>query len=59
MQFGFEQMGLRFVVAQVMLDNIASKKLLEKLGFQSQGVLKEYRFFKEQFHDLEQFVLNK
>ncbi|BBD64715.1 hypothetical protein NIES4072_16210 [Nostoc commune NIES-4072] len=59
LQFGFEQMGLRFIVAQVMLDNIASKKLLEKLGFQSQGVLKEYRFFKGQFHDLEQFVLNK
>ena len=59
LQFGFEKMGLRFVVAQVMLDNIASKKLLEKLGFQSQGVLKQYGFFKGQFHDLEQFVLNK
>ena len=59
LQFGFEKMGLRFVVAQVMLDNIASKKLLEKLGFHSQGVLKQYGFFKGQFHDLEQFVLNK
>lgn len=59
LQFGFKKMGLRFVVAQVMLDNIASKKLLEKLGFQSQGLLKQYGFFKGQFHDLEQFVLNK
>ncbi|MEH2253282.1 GNAT family N-acetyltransferase [Nostoc sp.] len=59
LQFGFKKMGLRFVVAQVMLDNIASKKLLEKLGFHSQGVLKQYGFFKGQFHDLEQFVLNK
>ncbi|WP_375505725.1 GNAT family N-acetyltransferase [uncultured Nostoc sp.] len=59
LQFGFEKMGLRFVVAQVMLDNIASKKLLEKLGFSSQGVLKQYGFFKGRFHDLEQFVLNK
>ena len=59
LQFGFEKMGLRFVLAQVMLDNIASKKLLEKLGFQSQGVLKQCGFFKGQFHDLEQFVLNK
>ncbi|MEH2149212.1 GNAT family N-acetyltransferase [Nostoc sp.] len=57
LQFGFEKMGLRFVVAQVMLENIASKKLLEKLGFHSQGVQKQYRFFKGQFHDLEQFVL--
>ncbi|MFS0513722.1 GNAT family N-acetyltransferase [Nostoc sp. UIC 10607] len=59
LQFGFEKMGLRFVVAQVMLDNIASKKLLEKLGFQSQGVLKQHGFFKGQYHDLEQFVINK
>ncbi|MEH2004409.1 GNAT family N-acetyltransferase [Nostoc sp.] len=59
LQFGFKKMGLRFVVAQVMLDNIASKKLLEKLGFHSQGVLKQYGFFKGQFHDLEQFVLHK
>ncbi|MDZ8261115.1 GNAT family protein [Nostoc sp. ChiQUE01b] len=57
LQFGFQKMGLRFFVAQVMLENIASKKLLEKLGFHSQGVLKQYGFFKGQYHDLEQFVL--
>ncbi|MBN3875681.1 MULTISPECIES: GNAT family N-acetyltransferase [unclassified Nostoc] len=57
LQFGFQKMGLRFVVAQVMLENIASKKLLEKLGFHSQGVQKQYGFFKGQYHDLEQFVL--
>ncbi|MEH2180963.1 GNAT family N-acetyltransferase [Nostoc sp.] len=57
LQFGFQKMGLRFVVAQVMLENIASKKLLEKLGFHSQGVLKQYGFFKGQYHDLEQFLL--
>ncbi|MEH1831969.1 MAG: GNAT family protein [Nostoc sp.] len=59
LEFGFKKMDLRFVVAQVMLNNIASKKLLEKLGFQSQGVLKQYGFFKGQFYDLEQFVLHK
>ncbi|WP_225225338.1 GNAT family N-acetyltransferase [Komarekiella delphini-convector] len=59
LQFGFKKMGLRFVIAQVMLDNIASKKLLKKLGFQSQGVLKQCGFFKGQYHDLEQFVLTK
>ncbi|MFN6464240.1 MAG: GNAT family protein [Nostoc sp. DedVER02] len=59
LQFGFKKMGLHFVVAQVMLNNIASKKLLEKLGFQSQGVLKQHGFFKGQYHDLEQFVINK
>jgi ribosomal-protein-alanine N-acetyltransferase len=50
-------MRLRFVTAEVMLDNIASKKLLSKLGFQSRGVLKQHGFWKGQHHDLEQFVL--
>jgi ribosomal-protein-alanine N-acetyltransferase len=59
LQFGFKKMDLRFIVAQVMLNNIASKNLLEKLGFHSQGVLEQHGFFKGQFHDLEQFVLNK
>ncbi|KOP23605.1 acetyltransferase [Hapalosiphon sp. MRB220] len=59
LQFGFEDIGLQFVVAQVMLNNIASKKLLEKLGFQSQGVLKQHDFWKGQYHDLEQFMLTK
>lgn len=58
-QFGCEEMGLRLVVAEVMLDNIASRNLLKKLGFQSQGVLKQHGFWKGQYRDLEQFVLTK
>ena len=42
-----------------MLDNTASKNLLEKLGFQSQGILKEHGFWKGKHHDLKQFVLTK
>jgi len=57
LQFAFDEMRLRFVTAEVMLDNIASKKLLSKLGFQSRGVLKQHGFWKGQHHDLEQFVL--
>jgi ribosomal-protein-alanine N-acetyltransferase len=59
LQFGFEQIGLQFVVAEVMLDNIASKNLLEKLGFQSQGILKQHGFWKSKHHDLEHFVLTR
>jgi len=59
LQFGFETIGLQFVVAQVMLDNIASKNLLEKLGFQSQGILKQHGFWKGKHHDLEQFILTR
>jgi [ribosomal protein S5]-alanine N-acetyltransferase len=57
LQFGFFECDLRFVTAEVMLNNIASKKLLFKLGFQSRGVLKQHGFWKGQYHDLEQFLL--
>lgn len=59
LQFGFEQIDLNCVVAQVMLENIVSQKLLKKLGFQSQGVLKQHGFWKGKHHDLEQFSLAK
>ena len=50
---------MQFVIAEIMLENVASRRLLEKLGFQSQGVLKERGFWKGEHHDLEQFVLTR
>jgi ribosomal-protein-alanine N-acetyltransferase len=39
---GFKEMGINRIEAVVMPENIASLKLLEKLGFHNEGVLKEY-----------------
>jgi ribosomal-protein-alanine N-acetyltransferase len=57
LQFGFLKCSLQFVTAEVMVNNTASKRLLCKLGFQSQGVFKQRGFWKGQHHDLEQFIL--
>lgn len=57
LSYGFEIREIQFVIAEVMLGNTASKRLLEKLSFQSQGVLKEHGFWKGKHHDLEQFIL--
>jgi [ribosomal protein S5]-alanine N-acetyltransferase len=57
LNYGFERRGVQFVIAEIMLENVASRKLLEKLGFQSQGILKERGFWKGKHHDLEQFIL--
>ena len=59
LQYGFRSREIRFVIAEIMLDNIASRRLLEKLGFQSQGILKKRGFWKGRYHDLEQFKLMK
>jgi ribosomal-protein-alanine N-acetyltransferase len=42
LDLGFTEMGLNRIEAVVMPDNIASIKLLEKLGFCDEGILKEY-----------------
>lgn len=59
LNYGFEIEGVQFVIAEIMLENEASRRLLEKLGFQSQGVLKGRGFWKGQHHDLEQFMLTQ
>ena len=59
LQYGFGSKGLEFVIAEIMLENVASRRLLEKLGFQSQGVLKNHGFWKGEHHDLEQFRLTR
>jgi [ribosomal protein S5]-alanine N-acetyltransferase len=58
-KFGFEVSQLNRIEATVMLENTASMKLLGKLGFVEEGILREYGFWKEQFHDLKIFSLLK
>jgi ribosomal-protein-alanine N-acetyltransferase len=41
-EFGFEEAGLNRIQADVMPENQASVKLLEKLGFENEGLLREY-----------------
>ncbi|MGB3294480.1 MAG: GNAT family protein [Phormidesmis sp.] len=59
LRYRFEARELRLVIAQVMLDNTASKGLLEKLGFQHQKIIEKGGFWKGQHHDLEQFLLER
>lgn len=59
LKYGFETRALEFVIAQVMLENVASKGLLKKLGFRSQQIIEKGGFWKEEHHDLEQFLLER
>ncbi|MEM7067173.1 MAG: GNAT family N-acetyltransferase [Cyanobacteria bacterium P01_B01_bin.77] len=59
LNYGFEIEGVQCVIAEIMLENETSRRLLKKLGFQSQGILKGRGFWKGQHHDLEQFMLTK
>lgn len=57
LNYGFKAQEVQRVTAEVMLDNTASRKLLEKLGFRSQGILRARGFWKGKHHDLEEFRL--
>jgi ribosomal-protein-alanine N-acetyltransferase len=56
-RFGFETMGLQRIVAEVMLDNTSSCRLLNKVGFQTEGILEKRGFWKGEYHDLRLFTL--
>jgi ribosomal-protein-alanine N-acetyltransferase len=57
--WGFHSLKLNRIEAMVMIENIASIKLLEKSGFLEEGILREYGFWKGKFHDLRLFSLLK
>jgi [ribosomal protein S5]-alanine N-acetyltransferase len=58
-RFGFENMELNRIEATVMLENTASMNLLSKLGFTEEGTLREFGYWKFQFHDLKLFSILK
>lgn len=49
-RFGFDELKLHRIQAAVMPDNISSLKVLKKVGYSEEGVLKKYLFGKG-FHD--------
>lgn len=59
LKYGFENKELEFIIAEIMLENVASRKLLQKLSFRSQEVLKKHGFWKGKYHDLERFILTR
>lgn len=57
--YSFQSVNLNRLQALVMPGNVASMKLLEKLGFVEEGILREYAFFKGRYQDLHCFSLLK
>ena len=52
MDFGFREMNLNRIEATVFVDNAASRGLLTQLGFQPEGILRQYEFIKGRFEDM-------
>ena len=56
-QFGFEHIHLHRIEAQVAYPNLASARVLEKLGFQEEGRLRDRQYVDNQFVDERMFAL--
>jgi ribosomal-protein-alanine N-acetyltransferase len=56
-RFGFFQIGLNRIEANVMIGNDASVAVLTKLGFRFEGVMRQRAYWKGKYHDLEWYSL--
>jgi [ribosomal protein S5]-alanine N-acetyltransferase len=57
LRFGFEKMALNRVEADVTTGNEASARVLVKLGFMEEGLLRQRGYWKGRYHDLRFFSL--
>ena len=56
-KWGFETLEINRIQATVMVDNIGSARVLEKNGFQQEGILREYKIARGQPRDFWMFAL--
>ncbi len=56
-KFGFDKMALNRIEADASVENVASIRILEKLGFHQEGIEREQYFEGGEFHDLMLFSL--
>ena len=56
-RFGFDQLLINRIEAEVMQGNIASEKALQKLGFTKEGVLRQWMNWNNQHFDMSMFSL--
>ncbi len=59
LNYGFEELNLHKIYAQVMDPNIASIRVLDKCGFTLEGTFKEEYYIDGVYHDLQRYRLLK
>ncbi len=58
-RYGFDELNINRIEAEVMLGNIGSEKLLTKLNFLKEGTLRQWMFWNEKYYDITMFSLLK
>jgi ribosomal-protein-alanine N-acetyltransferase len=55
--YTFQQAGMNRVTATTVVENVASMQVLRHVGFQEEGILRDWGFWKGEFKDLRCFSL--
>jgi Acetyltransferases, including N-acetylases of ribosomal proteins len=59
LNFGFETLEINRIEAEVMQGNLASEKVLRRVGFIKEGILREWMFWNNNYYDMSMFSLMK
>lgn len=51
-EFGFREMSLNRIMGRCEVNNIASARVMEKVGMQMEGILRQHLFVKDRYWDL-------
>lgn len=57
LQFGFETLNLNRIEARCLPENIASERVMQKLGMIHEGLLREHMYAKGRFDDLKMYSM--
>ncbi len=57
--FGFNKLEINRIEAEVMQGNVMSEKLLEKLQFKREGILRQWMLWNERYYDMTMYSLLK
>ena len=57
--FGFSNMPLNRIEARCDLENIASARVLEKVGMKFEGLLRQHIYSKGSYHDMKMYSILK
>jgi ribosomal-protein-alanine N-acetyltransferase len=58
-EFGFNVLDINRIEAEVMQGNVISERLLKKLNFKREGVLRQWMLWNEQYYDMTMYSLLK
>ena len=55
--FGFKELGINRIEAEVMPGNVASERVLDKVGFAFEGVLRDWMLWNAKHYDMRMYSL--